>query len=132
MGMQNPATREPIDKLSEAYPDGTPFYLTGIRIVEATAKDFGKGKMVVVKVRGHERELGVWGQYLLMQAEAADGSDLNRWYTVNRRVIEGFGQGRPSKVFDPVDPPATSPAPTLPEAADAAVAQQRQETIPAA
>lgn len=111
MGMQDPAVGEPIDKLSEHYPDGTPFFLLNVRIVEAKSTDFGTGEMVIVKVRDHERELGVWGAYLLAQAKSVDPSDLNQWYAINRRVIAGFGKGRAVKVFDRVpapDQPATA------------------------
>lgn len=108
MGMQNPAVGEPLDKLSEHYPEGTRFYLTGIRVVKARTADFGEGEMVVLRVQGHERELGVWGSYLLTQAKSVTPEDLNQWYVVNRRVIEGFGKGRPVKVFDPAPAPGQS------------------------
>lgn len=106
MGMQNPVVNEPLDKLSEHYPEGTPFFLTGVRVVRARTADFGEGEMVVLRVRGHERELGVWGSYLLAQAKSVAPDDLNRWYVVNRRVIEGFGKGRAVKAFDPTAIPA--------------------------
>ena len=125
MGMQNPTVGEPLDKLSDHYPEGTPFFLLGIRIVEAKTKDYGKGEMVVVRVRGHERELGIWGAYLLAQAKSVDPSDLNKWYKIRRRVIEGFGGGNPSKEFYtappatesdiPVDPPASAPDDEAPD-----------------
>lgn len=119
MGMQNPAVNEPIDKLSEVYPEGQPFYLIGIRIVTAKTADFGEGEMVIVKVRDHARELGVWGSYLLAQAKSVEQSDLNRWYRIERKTIEGFGKGRPVKCFVPADAPS-SPAEPLPQAQDAA------------
>lgn len=106
MGMQNPTVREPLDKLAEVYPEGTPFYLTGIRTVKAQTQDFGEGEMVVLTVRGHDRELGVWGAYLLAQAKSVDDSDLNRWYRVERITVEGFGKGRPVKAFVPAVAPA--------------------------
>src|SRR5487761_1171312 len=105
MGMQNPVVNEPIDKLSEVYPEGTPFTLLNVRIVKAKTADFGEGEMVVLKVAGHERELGVWGSYILAQAKSVDPSDLNRMYVLRRRVIEGFGKGRAVKVLDPYEPP---------------------------
>lgn len=102
MGMQNPEVGEPIDKLTDKYPEGTPFFLQGIRVVEANTREFGKGEMVIVRVRGNERELGVWGSYLLTQAKSVDGSDLNQWYIIERRHVPGFGKnGRPVKAFTP-------------------------------
>lgn len=109
MGMQNPVVNDPIDKLTEIFPEGTPFVVDGMRVVEATTADFGKGEMVIVKSRGHERELGVWGSYLLAQARSADASDFGKTYVLRRRVIEGFGKGRPVKVLDPYEPPAAIP-----------------------
>lgn len=108
MGMQNPAVSEPLDKLSEIFPEGTPFYLMEIRTVKAKTADFGEGEMVVVKVADHDRELGVWGSYLLAQAKSVDSGDLNQWYKIERKVIEGFGKGRPVKTFTRTDPPATT------------------------
>lgn len=108
MGMQNPTLSEPLDKLSDFYTEGTPFFLEGVRTVEANTQSYGKGKMVVLRVRGHERELGVWGSYLLAQAEAVAASDLQQWYKVERKVIPGFGKnGRPVKCFSPTDAPQT-------------------------
>ncbi|MDE2101948.1 MAG: hypothetical protein KGL39_32175 [Patescibacteria group bacterium] len=114
MGMQNPVVNDPIDKLAEVYPEGTPFFLTGIRTVKARTADFGEGEMVLVRARDHERELGIWGSYILAQAKSADTSDLNQWYVVRRRVIEGFGKGRPVKVLDLA--PLPPHAPQTPEA----------------
>lgn len=111
MGMQNPAVSEPLDKFSDHYKEGQSFFLVGVRIVKARTKDYGEGEMVVLKIRGHERELGIWGAYLLAQAKAVEPSDLNHFYKLEKRVIEGFGGGNASKVFVPADPPAT-PAPT--------------------
>lgn len=111
MGMQNPEVSEPLDKFSDKIGEGVPFYLTGIRTVKAKAKDYGEGEMVVLKVQGQERELGIWGAYLLAQAKAVDQSDLNRWYVVKREVIEGFGGGNASKVLRPVEGPVQQQAP---------------------
>jgi hypothetical protein len=108
MGMQNPVVNDPIDKLSEVIAEGSPFTIDGLRIVSAKTADFGDGEMVIVKVRGHERECGVWGSYLLAQARSADASDYGKQYVLNRRVIEGFGKGRPVKVFDPYSAPVQS------------------------
>lgn len=108
MGMQNPVVNEPLDKLSEEYPEGTPFYLISVRIVKAKTADFGDGEMVVLKVRDHTRELGVWGSYLLSQARSIDDSDLNRWWKIERGVVEGFGKGRPVKQFVPASAPEGS------------------------
>lgn len=111
MGMQNPNvdTFEPTDKLSEVFPEGTPFFLTGIRTVKAKTNDYGEGEMVLITVQGHPRELGIWGAYLLAQAKSVTGDDLGQWYTINRKLVAGFGKNRPVKVFEPVDPP-TAPA----------------------
>lgn len=107
MGMQNPnvETFEPTDKLADVYAEGTPFFLEGIRVVKAKTADFGDGEMVLLKVRGHERELGVWGAYLTVQAKSVSPGDLGRWYVLNRRLIDGFGKNRPSKVLDPAEGP---------------------------
>lgn len=109
MSMQNPAVSEPLDKLSDVFPEGTPFFLEGIRTVEANTADYGKGEMVVVRVRGHERELGVWGSYLLAQAKSVHPSDLGQWYTVVRKQVPGFGKGgREVKAFEPSSGPASA------------------------
>jgi len=108
MGMQDPKINEPLDKLAEVFPEGTPFFLEAVRVVPAKTADFGDGEMVILKVRGHERELGVWGSYLLAQAKSVDASDLNQWYVVERGPIEGFGKGRPVKMFVPTTGPSTS------------------------
>lgn len=101
MGMQNPKLNDPIDKLSEIYPEGTRFFLEEIRVVPVRNTEYGDGEMVIIKVRGHERELGVWGSYLLTQAKSVDLNDLHRWYKIERRSVEGFGKGRPVKMFVP-------------------------------
>lgn len=111
MGLMNPEVGEPLDKMTDVYPEGEPFFLEGIRIVEANTQDYGKGEMVVVRVRGHERELGVWGVYLLAQAKSVQPSDLHKWYKIERRRVEGFGkvqngQRRPVKAFTPAEPPS--------------------------
>lgn len=110
MGMQNPQVSEPLDKLSDVFPEGTPFYLTAIRTVKVNTAAYGEGEMVVIAARGHARELGVWGAYLLAQAKATEAADLNQWYMVARRVVEGFGKGgRPVKAFTPTAAPVTQP-----------------------
>lgn len=106
MGMQNPSVGEPLDKLAEVFPEGTPFIIDGIRTVEANTADYGKGEMVVVKVRGHQRELGIWGAYLLAQAKSFTPDDAGKSWVINRRNIAGFGKGRPVKVFDLAPEPA--------------------------
>jgi hypothetical protein len=113
MGMQNPAVSEPLDKLSEIFPEGKPFHLTGVRTVKAKTKDYGEGEMVVLKVSNHARELGVWGAYLLAQARSVEAADLDRWYTIERRMIAGFGKGRPVKVLVPASPPAPPQEPVF-------------------
>ena len=108
MGMANPDVGEPIDKLADVYPEGTRFYLVGARVVTARSEEFGPGEMAILKVRGHERELGVWGSYIIAQVKSASAEDFNKWYVVNRRVIEGFGRNRAVKVLDPA--PAEVPS----------------------
>lgn len=113
MGMMNPAVNEPLDKLSDKFKEGEAFFLEGIRTVEANTQAYGKGEMVVLKVRGAERELGVWGSYLLHQAKSVAASDLGRWYKVERTQIEGFGKGgREVKAFVPAEPPTPAPVQT--------------------
>jgi len=101
MGMQNPEVSQPLDRLSDVFPEGTRFWLEGIRTVTVNTRDYGEGEMVIVKVRGRERELGVWGAYMVVQAKSVQPSDLNQWYTTTRRPVEGFGRGRPVKMFIP-------------------------------
>ena len=110
MGMNNPQVSEPVDKLQEVYPEGTPFLLTGIRTVKARSADYGDGEMIILKTPHHERELSVWGSYLLVQAKAVEPDDLNKWYVIAREVIPGFGKGRPTKLFKQ----APAPAPAAP------------------
>lgn len=119
MGMQNPVVSDPIDKLSEVFPEGTPFTITNMRIVKANTADFGQGEMVVIKSPDHNRELGVWGSYILAQARSADPSDYGKRYVLRRRIIEGFGKGRPVKVLDPAPEPTQTQLAT-PEAPAAA------------
>ena len=115
MGMMNPAVNEPLDKLSEKYPEGTPFFLEGIRTVEANTQAYGKGEMVVVRVRGNERELGIWGSYLLNQAKSVAADDLQKWYKIERQVIPGFGKGgRAVKCFVSAEAPAPQTSLTEP------------------
>jgi hypothetical protein len=92
------------EKFSDHFKEGERFYLTGIRTIEVNTQDYGKGMMVLLKVEGIEPELGIWGKYLVAQAESADESDLSKWYVVNRRVVPGFGQ-RAVKVLDPYQAP---------------------------
>ena len=99
MGMQNPVVSEPLDKLTDHFPEGKPFYLLGVRVVKAKTADFGEGEMVVLRIRGVERECGVWGSYLLAQAKSVAPDDLNHWYLIERGIVEGFGKGRPVKKF---------------------------------
>lgn len=101
MGMQSPNIGEPLDRLSDVYPEGERFYIEGIRTVKANSQEYGPGEMVVIRVRGHERELGVWGAYLLAQAKSHTPEDLNKWYVLERRKVEGFGKGRPVKILVP-------------------------------
>lgn len=108
MGMQTPEVEryEDLDKFTDKIGEGVPFYLTGIRVVKANTKDFGQGEMVVLKVQGHEHELGIWGSYLLAQAKSVSPGDLNQWYVITREVIPGFGKGtNTSKVLRPSAPP---------------------------
>lgn len=99
MGMQNPEVGGELAKFSEVINDGERFYLEGVRLVTGINTDYGQGNMVVLKVRGQEKELGVWGSYLEKQAESVEPGDLNQWYVMVRRVVEGFSK-RPVKVLD--------------------------------
>lgn len=109
MTMTNPNI-EKIDQLKDYYPEGTPFILDGIRTVSVKTRDYGDGEMVILAIRGHERELSVWGSYLTVQAKSVEPQDLGKWYCLQRRVIPGFGKGSAVKVLDPVNPGATDPA----------------------
>ncbi len=111
MSLQDPQISESLEKLSEKFPEGTPFFLEEIRTVEANTIAYGKGEMVVVRVRGNEKELGIWGAYLLQQAKSVVSSDLNQWYIIERKQIPGFGKGgRPVKAFVPAAAPAPAAA----------------------
>lgn len=111
MGMMNPQVNEALDKMSDHFPEGKPFLLTGVRIVEATSQVYGKGEMVVLRVADHAKELGIWGAYLLHQAKSVAADDLQRWYIIERKQIPGFGKGgRPVKAFVQIDPPTEQPA----------------------
>lgn len=99
MPLNNPVAET--GKFSDHYSEGQRFFLTGIRIVkDVSTKGYGEGDMVLLKIDGLDMELGIWGKYLLAQAGAAERSDLNKWYVVNRRIVPGFGE-RPVKVLDP-------------------------------
>lgn len=93
------------EKFSDHFSEGERFCLTGIRTVTGIqTKEYGEGTMVLLTVQGIESELGIWGKYLIAQAESADRSDLNKWYVVNRRMVPGFGS-QPVKVLDPHEAP---------------------------
>lgn len=127
MGMADPSVSEPFDKLSDKIPEGTPFFLTGVRTVTANTAEFGKGEMVVLRVQGQERELGVWGAYLLTQAKSIDSSDLNRWWKMERKLVPGFGKGgRPVKAFVPADPPPAQTTGEQLQASEGATVQPSQ------
>jgi hypothetical protein len=91
------------EKFSDHYSEGERFYLTGIRTVEVTT-DYGEGSMILLTVQGVEPELGVWGDYLVKQAEACEPADLNKWYVLTRRVVDGFSK-RPVKALSPAQAP---------------------------
>lgn len=101
MGLARPdiGASEPF---SEAVGEDKPFILDGIRIVTANAEEFGKGEMVLMRVRGHEKELGVWGSYLLAQARSATPGDFGQRYMITRKVVDDFSK-RPVKCLVPVD-----------------------------
>jgi len=128
--MQNPVVSEPVDKLQDVYPEGTPFLLTGIRYVKAKSADYGEGEMVIIKTAHHERELSIWGSYLLSQAKSVEPADLNKWYMLTREVIPGFGKGRPTKVFKRTNPPATAGPGREPSGASATGSQAETSDIP--
>jgi hypothetical protein len=88
------------EKFTDHFKEGERFYLTGIRTVKVNTQDYGEGDMVLLTVQGIDPELGIWGKYLTAQAQAAESSDLNKWYVVNRRMVPGFGP-RAVKVLDP-------------------------------
>lgn len=103
MSLANPRIRE-TKKFSEVIGYDKPFILNGIRTVKANTRDYGEGEMVVLDVRGHEAEMGVWGAYLLKQAEAAEAGDFGKHYKiVEERVIPGFSR-RPVKALVPCEP----------------------------
>lgn len=92
------------EKFTDHYEEGERFYLEGIRVVKANTADYGEGEMVLMKVRGHENELGIWGAYLLAQAKAASLSDFPNWYVITRKVVDGFSK-RPVKALGPSEAP---------------------------
>ena len=99
-------------KFTDKYSEGERFFLLGIRTVKVNTKDYGEGDMVLLKVQNVDEELGIWGKYLVAQANAADSSDLSKWYVINRRVVPGFG-GRPVKVLDPYTAPGQDDEPAF-------------------
>lgn len=116
MGMQNPQVQqyEETDKFSDKIGEGEPFLLQSARVVNAKTS-YGDGEFVLLRVQGQEHELGIWGAYLVAQVKSIEPSDLNRWYVVQRRIVEGFGKQRNGthnqvKTFMPVDPPSSGPA----------------------
>lgn len=101
MSLARPNIRES-EPFSDVIGEGKPFTLDGIRIVKANAADFGEGEMVLLTVRGHDKELGVWGSYLLAQARDATSADFGKRYMLTRKRIEGFSK-REVKALVPVD-----------------------------
>lgn len=100
MGMLNPQVAEPVDKFSDIIGEEKPFILSGIRTVEVTTRDYGKGEMVVIRTPSHPKELAVWGAYLIAQAHAVEPSDLNKTYKMVRKVVPGFGRGSAVKCLE--------------------------------
>lgn len=107
MGLLNPEVGGELDKFSEKIGEGERFYLDGIRVISGVRTDYGVGEMVAIKARGHDNELGIWGEYLLHQAKAVQPSDLHQWYIVVREVVPGFSE-RPVKVIKPAPAPAAT------------------------
>ena len=103
MGMQNPKVSKS-ENFTDHYEEGQRFYLEGIRTVEVNTADYGKGEMVLLTVKGHENELGIWGAYLATQANSASIDDFPKWYTVTRKVVDGFSK-RPVKILEPAEAP---------------------------
>ena len=109
MGMQNPKVSKS-ENFTDHYEEGQRFYLEGIRTVEVNTADYGKGEMVLLTVKGHENELGIWGAYLATQANSASIDDFPKWYTVTRKVVAGSASG-PSKSSNPPKRPDKSTMP---------------------
>lgn len=101
MSLARPNIRES-EPFSEKIGEDTPFTLDGARIVEANSEEFGKGEMVLLSVRGQEKELGVWGNYLLAQVRDAKPEDFGKPYLITRKMVQGFSK-RPVKALVPVD-----------------------------
>lgn len=91
MGLTAPPLAQSVT-FQEVLKEGEPFVLEGIRLVEASSEVYGKGKMVLLTVKGQEKELSVWGQYLTAQAEAAEPADFGALYCLTRGVIEGYSR----------------------------------------
>lgn len=106
MALANPKIRE-TKKFTEVIGYDKPFILSGIRTVKARTADYGDGEMVLLDVRGEEAELGIWGTYLLKQAEAAEASDFDQHYKiVEDKIVTGFSR-RPVKALVPCEPDGT-------------------------
>lgn len=101
MSLARPSIKESAP-FSEAIGEDKPFTLDGIRVVEANTAEFGRGEMVLLTVRGQEKELGVWGGYLLAQAKDASPEDFGKRYMITRKVVPEFSK-RPVKAFVPVN-----------------------------
>lgn len=101
MSLARPSIKES-EPFSEKIGEGIPFTLDGVRIVRANTADFGEGEMVLLNVRGQEKELGIWGSYLLAQARDAGPDDFGKSYMIVRKTVQGFSK-RPVKALVPVD-----------------------------
>lgn len=90
-------------KFSDEIGEDTVFVLDGIRTVSGIKTEYGEGEFVLLNVRGHDEELGIWGAYLVAQAKAADSSDFGKHYRITRKVIPEFSK-REVKALVPYDP----------------------------
>lgn len=106
MSLTNPNIGSTDGKFSETVGENVPFVLHGIETVEnVQTQGYGQGTMVVIdcepegKPRGR---YGIWGDYLVKQAESVEPSDLGKVYQVVRGPIEGFSQRPDTKRLEPV------------------------------
>lgn len=99
MGLMEPTLNDPIDRFVDIVGEDQVFTLDNIRVLSVTTREYGTGEMVVMKVREHKNELGIWGAYLLAQAKAVKPDDLGKQYKIVRKLVPGFSS-RPVKAFE--------------------------------
>jgi hypothetical protein len=106
MGLLDPDIGKTDGKFSEVVGEDVPFVLHGIETVEGVkTDDYGEGTMVILDAEpegGPRGRYGIWGAYLIAQANSVTNADLGKVYKVVRGPVEGFSNRPDTKSLVPV------------------------------